>query len=254
MHKRGQVAVFVVIGIVIVILVALLFVGRNQYGLGIDSTLFLNNKLEPIQEDVESCVDQSSDKVVRLFMHQGGDINPSRNVLYENKKVKYFCYDTANSEKCVNMMPPLNVMVSGLGEELDKSIKNCVNKDLVRGGLGYEVNVNSEPDSELKLEGNDLRVVVDYDVEIVKDASVNRLGKIEKSLDVPLIDLYNVAYDIVNSHASEGFFEQVFYMLDKKGKYIIDVDKSPSLGNPEDRIYKLNKTDEDYSFWFAIEG
>ena len=75
-----------------------------------------------------------------------------------------------------------------------------------------------------------------------------------KELDAPLYDLYKTTYDIVESQASTGFFDQLIYMLSKKGKVIINVDKSPSTGNVGDIIYKINQKDDEFQFWFAIEG
>ena len=58
----------------------------------------------------------------------------------------------------------------------------------------------------------------------------------------------------MNDNAGTGFFDQLIYMLNKKGKIIINVDKSPSTGNGGDIIYKINKKDDNFEFWFAIEG
>jgi len=254
MQKRGQVAVFVVIGIVIVILAVLLFVGRKEYGIGVPNLRFLSDKLQPIEDNARNCVDLSVIKTFDTFAKQGGDLNPSRYVFHQSRKVKYLCYNIQDSDKCINMMPPLNLMLENLQSELNNDIKNCVSKDLTQNGFGYEVKVNGEPETKLNVVGNDLRVVVNYDVEVIKGENLQKLSKIEKSLDIPLVELYNTALDVVNSHASTGFFEQLFYMLDKKGKYVINVDKSPSLGNVGDIIYRINKKDSDFEFWFAVEG
>lgn len=254
MQKRGQVAVFVVLGMVLVILAVLLFVGRQQYGFGVSSVRFLDSKLQPIKTDAENCVSSSLSKNLDLFGKQGGDLNPLRYVFYEGKKVKYLCYNIVDSTKCVNMLPPLNVLIEGLNEKLDNDVKNCVNKGLLESGLGYSINVGGEPNTELKLLGDNLLVDVIYDVDIVKGESSQKLNKIKIPVDVSIVELYNVAFDIINKQASDGFFDQLFYMLDKKGKYIINVDKSPSLGNVGDVIYKINKKDDEYEFWFAIEG
>src|SRR3989344_1897610 len=253
MQKRGQVAVFVVIGIVIVILAVLIFVGRKEYGILIPTATFLGDKLDPIKEDLKSCVDLNLEKNFRIFAKQGGDFEPSRYVYYQNSKVKYLCYNIENSNKCINMLPPLNSVIENLNNNLNNDIKNCVSKDLVESGLGYEVN-SKAPETKLEVFNDEIKVVVDYDVQVTKGGSTQSLSKIDRRVDLPIVDLYNVAYDIVNAHASEGFFEQLFYMLDKKGKYIINVDKSPSTGNVGDIIYKINKKDSDFEFWFAVEG
>ncbi len=254
MHKRGQVAIFVIVGIVIVILIGLLFVGRKEYGIGIPSLEFIQSKLEPIRTDLDKCVKQSTDTTVKRFLEQGGDLGPLKYVFYQSRKVKYLCYNIADEEKCLNMIPSLATMVSGLSKQVNADLKNCVNRDLAKSGLGYEVVVKSGPEALVRLEGDVVLVDINYDVTVTKGETSDRIGKVTKEIEVPIAELYNVAFDIVNAQAKEGFFEQLFYMLNKKGQYIIQVDKSPSAGNVGDIIYKVNKKDNKYQFWFAVEG
>ena len=89
----------------------------------------------------------------------------------------------------------------------------------------------------------------DYDVKIIKGETQSTVRGVTLSYDVPLEELYAVAVDIVNSEANTGFFEQLLYMVNERGQYIINVDKPYP-----DKIYKVNKKDSDFEFWFAVEG
>ncbi|PIS03504.1 hypothetical protein COT83_05745, partial [Candidatus Peregrinibacteria bacterium CG10_big_fil_rev_8_21_14_0_10_44_7] len=62
-------------------------------------------------------------------------------------------------------------------------------------------------------------------------------------------DLYNVAYDIVSAWSEGTYFDQLTYMLEHKGKYIINVDKPYP-----DIIYKINKEGSSFELWFAVQG
>ncbi len=254
MQKRGQVAIFFIVGIIIVILVGLIFVGRKEFGVGVPAVKFLQSKLDPVKADLDNCIKKSTDTTVKKFLQQGGDLNPLKYVLYQNRRVKYLCYNIVDNDKCLNMMPSISTVVNGLQTQMDADIKNCVNRNLINGGLGYEITVNSEPKTTVKLEGESIRVDVEYDISVIKGESTEKLSKVTKKLDVPIIELYNVAADVVNAQAKEGFFEQLFYMLNKKGKYIIKVDKSPSAGNVGDIVYKINKNGNKFELWFAVEG
>ncbi len=254
MQKRGQIAVFVIIGIVLLILIALIFVGRKEFGFGISKIVFLKNKIDPLQKNIQDCVDKSIDTNGKLFAKQGGDFGPSRYVLYENIKVKYLCYNIQNSNKCINMMPTFETMTEQLSKKINDDVNNCINKDLFKSGLSYDVITNGELETEIQTIGDSVKVIVKYDVTLSKDESEQKLGNVEKEIELPLKELYDVTFDVVNNHAGTGFFDQLLYMLEKKGKYEINVDKSPSLGNVGDIIYKINKKNSNFEFWFAIEG
>ena len=254
MQKRGQVAVFVVVGIVIVILVALLFLGRNQYGIGLATPQFLNQKLIPIQKNAESCINTATKTVIQDFAYQGGDFEPLKYVTYQNKKVKYLCYNIEENNKCINMLPPFESMIQQLQERVDTDIKNCINPDLAKSTIGAYDSKLGVPQTKIESAGTSVTITVDYPVELSKDGTTVKLDSIMKELDAPLYDLYKTPYDIVESQASTGFFDQLIYMLSKKGKVIINVDKSPSTGNVGDIIYKINQKDDEFQFWFAIEG
>jgi len=254
MQKRGQVAIFFIIGIVIIILIALIFVGRKEYGIGVPKMQFLNSKLDNVKKDLTNCIDKTVLPIIKKFADQGGDLNPTRSVLYLNRRVKYLCYNIENDNKCINIMPPLNSMINDLDQQINEDVKQCLNKDLVKNGLGYDVVVNGEPKTNIEIIGENLVVNVNYDVTFVKNEFTNKLNEVSKEVNVPIVELYNVAHDVVNSHAEDGFFEQLFYMLNKKGAYIVNVDKSPSAGNVGDIIYRINEKDSDFQFWFAIEG
>ena len=253
MNKKGQVSVFVIIGVILVILVALWFVGTKEFGLLVPSVKFLGDKIQPLEKNIKDCVEKSV-PYVETIIKQGGDTNPNRYVTYQNRKVKYLCYNIKNNDKCINMMLPFDVVLENINNKLDNDIKNCINKDLFKSTLAYDVQIKGEPKTKTTVEGDKLKVSVNYNVKLIKGEITQPLDKVEKIIDLPLKGLYDTTLDVVNEWAGNGFFDQLLYMLSKKGTYEIQVDKSPSLGNIGDIIYKINKKDNSYQFWFAVEG
>ena len=49
MAKKGQVTAFMILGIVIIIVVALIFLGRKELGIGVPNQQFLELQLKSIQ-------------------------------------------------------------------------------------------------------------------------------------------------------------------------------------------------------------
>src|SRR3989344_4440590 len=97
MHKRGQVAVFVVIGIVVIVLLVLVFafrdsitqITKNQ----VNTQEFLNSEIKDIQENViEECVVRETFDAVNLFLKNGGEFTEPLNYLrYNGQNYRILC-------------------------------------------------------------------------------------------------------------------------------------------------------------------
>ena len=72
MQKRGQVSIFAIVGVILVILVALFFFARNQYGIFIEPTKFLNDKSKPIEDNLKDCINEVVSASLESFGKQGG--------------------------------------------------------------------------------------------------------------------------------------------------------------------------------------
>ena len=141
-------------------------------------------------------------------------------------------------------------MTDNLNNVLRNEVENCINKDQLESQkFGYEVRGSKALTTKTEAVGSGILVTVNYDIQLKKDEDITSLKPVNVVLDIPLKELYDVSYDIVNSEAKFGNFEQLFYMLNKKGKYLINVERPfPN------KVYKINKDGNDYELWFAVEG
>ena len=248
MQKRGQVSVFAIVGIVVLIIVALLFFLRNEYGFFVSPTSFLSDKAKPIEDNLRTCVDQTLKNNLEEFGKQGGDFYPNQYLFYQSKTVNYYCKNLPNTETCLNVMPSFDEIKNNLKNKIDLDLNECVDSTLVKSGFGYNIQAG-KLSTELITSSSNLGVKVHYDVKIFKDGNEYGIKDVVVNYDAPIEEIYAVAVDIVNSEARVGFFEQLLYMLNKKGQYVINLDKPYP-----DKIYKINKKDSKFEFWFAVEG
>ncbi len=248
MQKRGQVSVFAIVGVTLVILVALFFFLRNQYGIFISPVKFLDDKAKPIEDNLKECVNKVVSASARDFLKQGGDNAPNSFRLYQGKAVKYYCTNIPDQDQCLNVMPVFGDIVSDLNDNIQVGVNNCIDQDLIKGGLGYKIEAGSLT-TETTASGPNLLVRANYDVDITKGDTKSSIRGVTVNFDIPLEELYVVAVDIVNAEASVGLFEQLLYMVNERGQYIINLDKPYP-----DKIYKINKKDNGYELWFAVEG
>jgi len=248
MFKRGQVSVFVIVGIIIVILAALFFFLRSEVGLFVNPTTFLNEKSRPIEDNLKVCVRNVTLTNLNLLAKQGGNLNPTNYVLYQSNPVSFFCNNIPNDRKCLNVMPTFDNLVTNLNAEIQSGVNDCVDKGLVENGFGYEVNAGSIK-TELTILGDSVAVKADYDIKIKKGEITQEIRPIVERFDIPIQDLYGVSVDVINSEASLGYFEQLLYMLNERGQFIVNLDKPYP-----NKIYRVQKKGSDFEFWFAVEG
>ena len=248
MTKRGQVTVFIILGVIILILAALFLYLRESKGLFVPSGQYLQSQLTPIQTNVEECVTTAVGPGIILLGKQGGSFSPGNYRLYDGNKVKYFCTNLPGKDQCLNMIPSLASITEDFKTYLQFQVDSCVDKQLL-DDLGVDVEGSKQLNVLTTFNQGTLLVETTYDVTLKRDQERVRFPPLKKTYDAPLEELYFVSRDIVQSQATTGDFEQLTYMLNRKGLYEIQVDKPFP-----DTIYKLNKKNSNYQFWFAIEG
>lgn len=240
--KRGQIAIFVVIGIVIVAAIMLFLFLRNKVGIGMDPNDFLNLRINDLYDEVKDCI--VSDELY-LFGMQGGFKEPSSFRLYKSKKVKYYC-QAAAGENCLNVMPSLSEIEAEFEKFYLEHLSSCVDIDIFPAGVevkGADMNV------DVKAKGSNLVVWVDYPVTIKKDNVEKRLPLVKKEFNIPLEVLYDASHRIVEEETRTGEFNQLVYMINNRGEIIVNIDRVYP-----DEIYSVNKKNNNYVLQFAVGG
>lgn len=249
MQKKGQVSIFVIVGLVLVILVLLLWY-LNDQGivpiLGSGSTM--TAKMGNIRGEIERCSNEGVKEGMNVYSKQGGKFNPTSYVRYSSLNVQYYCTVIPKDTKCLNIMPPLEDIRKDFENYMNSYMKNCVDMNILKSGNGIDVKTG---EMKINIEFQDNVVVgVNYDVKVSKEGATMALEKMRVPVaDTPIEGVYNVAYDIIEAKALGYEFDQNIYMIKKYGLYEINVDKPYP-----DTIYKINKKDSKFEFWFAVQG
>lgn len=246
MNKRGQVTVFVIVGVVILILAILIWYLRSSSTVVPIFFIGEDARRQAVETNLKDCVEKAVKPTVLLAAKQGGDLTPVNYRNYNGDKVSYLCLNIPGKDQCLNVMPPIRIIEEKLKNNIATQIDNCVDRDLlgedVRGTKNIKVDVLMRRDSVI--------VSTDYDATFVKNNIEMPLGRVVTVVnDIPFVQLYDVSHDIVNAQAVNGDFEQLFYMLGKKGRIEIQVDRPYP-----DKIFIVNKKDSDFKFQFAIQG
>jgi hypothetical protein len=235
MERRGQVAIFVIVAIVIVgiILVVYLFPGVNIFSGEVNPSRYLT---DCISEDVEGLIDQMG--------RQGGYINPSHYATYKGERIQYLCYTSRNYETCKVQQPLLRKHVE---DEIEGFIKpraqQCV-KDLEEQYEKSGYSVETRPgDVDVRIIPGSLNVEFLSPMTITKE-NAQTFRKFTVGLNSEMYDLILTATNIIQFESELGNSETTFYL-----QYYPDL-KINKIKRDGDTIYKLNNivSGEEFSF------
>ncbi len=248
MDKRGQATLFIILGIVLVVLVILYFIGVQQNIIppllgGNDASAQLSN----VNSHIGDCLQEVGGDYVTQIAAQGGYLAPATGtyLFFNDTTISYLCWNQVGLSTCTNRLLTKQHMEEELQSTIQDALNTCINvydvSDDVEAAGSWEVTV------DIQQTGVDLELY--YPVSIDDGDNVVSQDTFSETLNVPLGELYDVSQDIVNSHASLGDFEQLTYMLSKLSRYTIYKYKPYP-----DVLYQVKLREGSYVFQFGIQG
>lgn len=239
--KKGQLTLFIILGVAILIVLILLFTDNDL------ASLLLGKS--PVQR-IEDCSEDSLKEGMKIVMAQGGGINPENYYLYKDDKIEYICFTEKSFQKCVMQKPLLKESVENeLTGYVQVPIKKCVN-DVVSSleGRGNDVSLK-EPEIIVELVQGSVLVDIDLDLKIVKGEDSQSYKNIKIDVSSKLYDFVIVAGLIANTEAEYGDSDTMPHMYrDKKLK----VEKIKQ--GDETKVYILTDRESDDKFNFAVKS
>ena len=236
--KKGQVSVFIILGILIVVVLLLLF-SRDA---GFD-TIFA--KQSPYQE-IEGCAQTAIQEGLDILMLQGGVIESENYFRYEGKKIDYVCYSENEYENCIMQKP---ILTNTIRDELVKystpKIKSCLNS--VKSSLesrGYSV-VMRDPEIVIDLVPDNVLVDMNLGLRIEK-TGVESFDHIRTGIKSKIYNFALITSSISQWETRYGDSETLNYML-----YYPSLKVEKKKQSEGTTIYILTDRDSNEKFYFA---
>ncbi|MBT3324035.1 hypothetical protein HN840_01160 [archaeon] len=249
MKKKGQMTLFIILGIVLIILIGLYFVGvKTNIIPPLLTPSDANSEMKEIEEHIEDCLEEVGMNYLYILGQQGGYLNPGEDTykMFNDSMVSYLCWNQENSPTCTNRLITLDKMEEQLEDSIGKGLETCINVY----DYSNDVEVNEDWELDITINYFNVDFNLDYPVSVVKgeddSASEDEFGY---EADVALGEIYEVTQDIVNQHASLGEFDQLLYMLSKLSRYTIYKNRPYP-----DVIYQVKLREKAYVFQFGIQG
>lgn len=205
-NKRGQIAIFIIVAIVIVvggILIYFLFPGVRS---AVRGEIVPNNF-------IKSCVEEKVVEGIGILAKQGSYAEPEGYVLYKGNKIKYLCYTSQYFLPC-NVQQPL--IKRNFEVELEKMIEQktdeCVqNLREEYGGRGFFVSGLTNSKANVEIVPENIRVIVDAPMSISKDELTQSFRSFNVDIPSKMYELLMIATSIVTFEATYGDSETTLY-------------------------------------------
>ena len=238
--KRSQIAIFVILGVMIIALgiIAYVFFPQIQTGFGVST----NNP----DVFIQNCMEDKIKNTVDTISLQGGSMNPSNFFLYQENKVEYLCYTNEYYISCVMQQPLLKEHIeSEIKNEIAGEKENCLNslKDSFEK-QGYDVKINSG-DTKVELLPKRISVIFENELTLTK-SETQRYESLSVNLNNNLYEMVNIANSILNTEVRYGDSETTIYMNYYKN---LKVEKHKQTEGT--KIYILTDRDSNTKFQFA---
>ncbi|MBS3118009.1 hypothetical protein J4430_03980 [Candidatus Woesearchaeota archaeon] len=252
--KKGQVTIFVVLGIILIALASLFFFARRTVLLP-TTTENLQGELVSIRNHIEECVQRGKNdygllEIVNKIGKQGGYLQPAQDTfrLWNDSKVSYLCFNIPQTEACYNRLRTSQEIEKEIATEISNVLEGCLDIQSFGQLRPYNIQEN-ERTINTTIRREEVQVTVKAPITLVASNNRVSLEEVQTKLEVPLGEILEVTNDILDAETTDGEFETLFYMIDKKGR--IKIYKQRPY---PDKIYIIKKEGSPYTFQFAVQG
>lgn len=206
-NKRGQMTIWIIVAIAIVIAIVLFLLFRGKI-----SPIVSTGVNENPKSFIGSCVKKNVNEAVDKMLPQGGFITPRHAKLYKDINVSYLCFNSGNYFPCVNEHPMLlSEMEKELKEFIEPKIEKCFQDYKKEIEKQIEVEMK-EMNLSVKLGAENIYVNIDREVSIKQKEDSSIVRDFNAKITSPLYNIARVAMEIASQEAEYCYFEYVGYM------------------------------------------
>jgi hypothetical protein len=240
MKKRGQLTLFVIIGIILIVfIIGIIFLATNN----VFSPSKSPEELKVLEENIENCIEDQAIKGLWLIGMQGGYITtppdfietPFSNLAYGLKGTKEVLLSNSKIEQ-------------ELSDHVALALPYCFNKK----DYTYSFEI-SEPNVESRIESNYVRIVADMPIYATSNETEYKLNKkYNIDISIKLGNILNLANDIIKRQKQEGDYIPVSFLANFETEVFFEY-------HDDDTIYYIIHDEESklnnvtYNFLFAAD-
>ncbi len=252
MQKRGQVSVFVIVGIVIILAMVLIFMlirsAQEKAKETRNPRQYLQTQLEDIKKIANKCITDETSEALKDLYDGGGHLNPVRYSDYYGKKVTFLCYKVDETVPCYNMMFTKNDINEELKPKLENGISSCMNSGLTAfRNQDYELETG-EFSLDFVFEEEALLVTVNYPITLTRATVSEKEDTFKKEIITNFWKAAELASNILELESSG---QEVNIPSLSSSNVYFEISRKNVLGGD---LYILHsRSTDDPTFYFAVE-
>jgi len=186
MDKRGQITIFIIIAVIIIAIVAVFFVFREDL---IDKN---QNSLEiaPIANFVQECIDTTFEDSLYQIAQQGGYSRYSYLEKTNDEGITYYLIEGKN------YLPSKSLVEDEIEEYFERKVFLCINQFSNFQDYTIEEGVL---ESSVNIEEDEIKLKAEYPLTITKGESTTKIEDFESKIQIKLEPIYNSVADFISS-------------------------------------------------------
>lgn len=215
MEKRGQLSIFIILGILFVAGLASYFAFKGNLipslisGKDVNPNIFL-----------EACLKEKIKDTAEIISLHGGSVNPSfsKKFKFNNDNnyhnIAYLCYNENYYVPCINQQPMLIQHIKKeFKDEIKETVEDCY-QDMLENleEEDYEAESNYR-DFEIKLIPEEIKIEIDANVSLKKNDVFSERKGFVVSVKSHLYDMAVIAQEIVSQEAEYCSFNNLGFMM-----------------------------------------
>jgi len=245
LKKRGQVAIFVIIAILIVIGIILLFLYKDRLFPGKEGA----EAFSP-ESYLKSCIEPYIKNSLAIQAKQGGFIAPEGYLDYKNEKITYICYTNEYFKPCVVQRPMIKAQME---KELEASVlgraRGCVESLIGEyKNRGFSANAG-EVKNKVEILPGKIGVSFTMPLTVTKETSTQRFDRFDIGIKSEMYDLLLISENIASFEAEFGDSEITSYM-----QYYPDLKIEKDKTAEGSKIYTVTNVATKEKFRFATRS
>ena len=208
MDKKGQIAIFVIIAIVLVASIVIFFAVNR-------GTPILDRTEEFNPENfIDKCLSEEVRNTIEIILPQGGFVNPSDYKIYNDINVPYLCKNVNYYDPCITQHPLYMTQVENeISKNIQEPIENCfISLESELESRNYQYG-GGEIEIEVELKPGSVKTIVYRDFSFSKGEFSKDFESFGDEIRSPLFNLIFIANEIASQESKNCYFSTEGFMI-----------------------------------------
>ena len=248
LNKKGQLTLFIILGILIVAGIFALFLILPS------PEIFTSSSKDPVQE-IRPCIAKSLEQVLPEFLEKGLYFDLNNHLTYNGTEINYHCFTDQKRTICTrNNAQSKSRIEQELKNKIENDVETCFNNFVVASrSLDVEL---QETDLSIEVLPGKINIKTRKDVIISRDQEDPVIYRnFDISINSPLWDYIRISNEIINQEVScncpiDACRADVTGLMNLNRDYKITL----YMGGRDDRVYTIDDYYEQNKFMFAVKN